>query len=70
MPNPAAALALSQDQELALKGLVRNGNTPQKVALRCRLVLVRRQKTAMFGISNSRFRGVRPVSGRYGMLKG
>ena len=40
MPNPAAALALSEDQKSALDTLVRNGNTPQKVALRCRLLLL------------------------------
>src|ERR1035437_4738997 len=40
MPNPAAGLALSEDQKSALDALVRNGNTPQKIALRCRLVLL------------------------------
>jgi DNA-binding CsgD family transcriptional regulator len=40
MPNPAAALVLGEDQKLELDTLARNGNTPQKIALRCRLVLL------------------------------
>jgi transposase len=40
MPNPAAAIALSEDQKLELDRLVRNGNTPQKISLRCRLLLL------------------------------
>lgn len=40
MPIPAAAIALSDDQKRELTTLVRNGNTPQKVALRCRLLLL------------------------------
>ncbi len=40
MPIPAAAAALSDDQKRELNTLVRNGNTPQKVALRCRLLLL------------------------------
>ncbi len=40
MPNPAAALPLSQDQKSELDRLVRNGNTPQKIAVRCRLLLL------------------------------
>jgi putative transposase len=40
MPNTAAAIALSVDQKQELGLLVRNGNTPQKVALRCRLLLL------------------------------
>jgi len=39
-PNPAAALALSEDQKFELDTLLRNGNTPQKVALRCGLLLL------------------------------
>ena len=46
MPNPAAAIALSQDQKLELDTLVRNGNTPQKVALRCRLLLLAHEGVA------------------------
>src|SRR5580693_1012005 len=40
MPNPAAALALSEGQRFELETLLRNGNTPQKMALRCRLLLL------------------------------
>ena len=40
MPNPAAALALSEEQKFELDRLLRNGNTSQKVALRCRLLLL------------------------------
>jgi DNA-binding CsgD family transcriptional regulator len=47
MPGPAPALALSSDQRTELESLVRNGSTPQKVALRCRLLLL-----ASEGIAN------------------
>jgi transposase len=40
MPNPAPALPLSVGQKSELEGLARNGNTPQRVALRCRLLLL------------------------------
>src|SRR5579863_2116565 len=40
MPGSAPALALSADQKSELEGLVRNGSTPQKIALRCRLLLL------------------------------
>jgi transposase len=40
MHAPAPALALSAGQKSELEGLVRNGGTPQKVALRCRLLLL------------------------------
>jgi transposase len=46
MPNPAAALALSEDQKSELDTLVRNGNTPQKVALHCRLLLLAHEGVA------------------------
>jgi transposase len=46
MPNPAAALALSQDQKAQLDTLVRSGNTPQKVAVRCRLLLLAHEGVA------------------------
>lgn len=46
MPNPAPALALSNDQRSELEALVRNGNTTQKVALRCRLLLLAHQGIA------------------------
>ena len=40
MRSPAPALALSQDQKSELESLLRNGNTPQRTALRCRLLLL------------------------------
>ena len=40
MPGSAPALALSPDQRTELEGLARSGGTPQKVALRCRLLLL------------------------------
>src|ERR1700733_4828302 len=40
MPLSSPALALSPDQKSELEGLARSGNTPQKVALRCRLLLL------------------------------
>ena len=40
MPSPAPALALSSSQQAELEGLVRSGKTPQKTALRCRLLLL------------------------------
>jgi len=40
VPGSAPALALSADQKSELEGLVRNGGTPQKMALRCRLLLL------------------------------
>jgi transposase len=46
MPNPASPLALSEGQKAELEGLARNGNTPQRVALRCRLLLLAHQGVA------------------------
>jgi DNA-binding CsgD family transcriptional regulator len=46
MSNPAAAIALSEYQKLELDTLVRNGKTPQKVALRCRLLLLAHEGVA------------------------
>src|SRR6202161_72792 len=40
MRASAPALVLSAGQRSELEGLVRNGSTPQKVALRCRLLLL------------------------------
>jgi transposase len=47
MPIPAPALALSIDQKTELEGLLRNGGSPQRVALRCRLLLMAHE-----GVSN------------------
>jgi transposase len=46
MFNAAAALALSAEQRQELERLVRNGNCPQKVAQRCRLILLAHQGVA------------------------
>src|SRR6204780_3599451 len=46
MPSSAPALALSASQKAELEGLVRSGSTPQKVALRCRLLLLAHQGAA------------------------
>src|SRR5271168_1545847 len=46
MPSPAPALALSASQKAELEGLVRSGSTSQKVALRCRLLLLAHQGVA------------------------
>src|SRR5258708_610204 len=46
MPNQTAALALSEDPKSELHTLVRNGNTPQKGALRCRLLLLAHEGVA------------------------
>ena len=43
MYAPAAALSLSEGQKAEIEALVRSGNTPQKVALRGRLVLLAHQ---------------------------
>lgn len=42
----ASALVLAGDQKSELEALARNGNTPQKVALRCRLLLLAHQGIA------------------------
>jgi len=47
MPRPAAALALSAGQKSELESLARNGGSPQRVALRCRLLLLANE-----GLSN------------------
>lgn len=46
MRQPAAALGLSQDQKSELESLLRNGNTAQRTALRCRLLLLAHQGIA------------------------
>jgi transposase len=43
MYAPAAALSLSEGQKAEIEALVRSGNTPQKVALRGRLLLLAQQ---------------------------
>ena len=46
MFRPASALALSDDQGSELKARLRNGSTPQKMALRCRVVLLAHEGVA------------------------
>jgi len=46
MFSAAAPLVVRADQKRELELLVRNGNSPQKVALRCRLVLLAQQGVA------------------------
>jgi len=46
MQRPAPALALSDGQKSELQALVRNGNTSQRTALRCRLLLLAHQGLA------------------------
>ena len=46
MAKPAAALALTEAQKTELEALIRNGNTPQKMALRGRLLLLAHQGVA------------------------
>lgn len=46
MFTPAAPLGVSADQKRELERLVRNGNSPQKVALRCRIVLLAQEGLA------------------------
>jgi transposase len=51
MFTPAPALALSDGQKAELEALVRNGNTSQKVALRCRRLLLAHQGVANHSIA-------------------
>jgi transposase len=51
MFTPAPALALSDGQKSEVEALVRNGNTSQKVALRCRLLLLAHQGVANHSIA-------------------
>src|SRR5689334_12856461 len=46
MFTTAAPLPVSADQKRELEALVRNGNSSQKVALRCRLLLLAHQGLA------------------------
>ena len=47
MFTPAAALSLSESQKSAIESLVRDGSTPQRVALRGRIILL-----AQHGLAN------------------
>ncbi len=48
---PAPALAVNVNQKAELEALVRNGNTPQKIATRCRVVLLAHQGAANHAIA-------------------
>ena len=48
---PAAALTLSPSQQAEIESLLRNGNTPQRVALRGRIILLARQGLANHAIA-------------------
>lgn len=48
---PAVPLALTEAQKEELESLVRNGATPQKVALRCRIVLLAHKGKANHAIA-------------------
>ena len=51
MFTTAAPLALNPDQKQELEALVRNGNSPQRLALRCRLLLLAHQGVANHSIA-------------------
>jgi len=51
MFSAAAPLAVSADQKRELEMLLRNGSSPQKVALRCRIVLLAHQGAANTAIA-------------------
>jgi DNA-binding CsgD family transcriptional regulator len=46
MFSAAAPLAVTADQKRELELLLRNGNSPQKVALRCKILLLANQGAA------------------------
>ena len=52
MFSAAAPLTVSADQKRELELLLRNGSSPQKVALRCRIVLLAHQGTANTAIAD------------------
>jgi transposase len=52
MFNAAAPLAVTPDQKRELEVLVRNGNSPQKVALRCKVVLLAHEGLANASIAD------------------
>ena len=52
MFSTAAPLAVTEDQKRELELLVRNGSSTQKVALRCRIVLLAHQGIANASIAN------------------
>ncbi len=74
MPNPAPALVLDGGQQkLELEALVRNGSTPQRVAIRSRLLLLAHQGVAnqsiaeQLRLSRPTVLGLRQAFARIGM---
>lgn len=57
MPGVAASLVMAEDQKLELERLLRNGNSPQRVALRCKILLLAHQ-----GLANSSIAGQLQIS--------
>ena len=51
MFSAAAPLAVSSDQKRELELLLRNGNSPQKVALRCKVLLLAHEGVANTSIA-------------------
>ena len=51
MFTPAPALVLSDEQKAEAEALVRNGHTPQRVVMRCRLLLLACQGVANHSIA-------------------
>ena len=51
MFSAVAPLALSSDQKRELELLLRNGNSPQKVALRCKVLLLAHEGVANTSIA-------------------
>jgi putative transposase len=70
---PASPLTISEDQKRELDALVRNGNVSQKVALRCRIVLLAHQGLAnqsiaqQLNVSRPTILAMRAAFGRDGM---
>lgn len=52
MFSAAAPLSVTSDQKRELESLLRNGNSPQKVALRCRILLLANQGAANSAIAD------------------
>jgi DNA-binding CsgD family transcriptional regulator len=52
MFNAAAPLSVTEDERHELERLVRNGNCPQKVALRCKVVLLANEGVANASIGD------------------
>lgn len=49
MFNTAAPLAVTAEQKREIELLLRNGNSPQRVALRCKILLLASQGCSQLG---------------------